>query len=216
MVPPKRTPMIVIDAGHGGSDSGAVGWANHTPHISPRHEDDQCLEIAKVVATELDACGYYVAMTRTEDRYMSLAERVDFVNKLNPDALISIHRDASNSPSAQGMHTAYHSFAPNRPSKQGMRLAKCLQKHVSLRTGLRDNGVRSRPAWDKDGKQVETSLMILRETNPPAALLELGFMSNPAEELLGDNPEFARAVAVGVVEAVDAYFGRKERFNECH
>jgi len=209
MVLPKKAPMIVIDAGHGGSDPGAVGWTTHTPHISPRHEDDQCLEIAKVVATELDACGYYVAMTRTEDRYMSLDERVEFVNKLNPSVLISIHRDASRSPTAQGMHTAYHASGPKKPSKQGKRLAESLQKHVSKRTGLRDNGVRSRPAWDKDGKQTETSLMILRETNPPAALLELGFMSHPEEELLGDDPEFASAVAVGIVEGLNEYFGRK-------
>lgn len=207
--------IVVIDAGHGGDDPGAVGWVNHTPDIKPSQEDDQNLIIAKTVAAELDACGFYVVMTRMEDRYISLAERVDFINKLNPDVVISIHRDASSSPDSQGMHTAYHAFGPNKPSKQGLRLAKCLQKHVTLRTGLRDNGVRSRPAWDKDGNQTETSLMILRETNAPAALLELGFMSHPEEELLGDDPEFARAVAVGVVEALDEYFGRKERFNEC-
>lgn len=198
-----------VIAGHGGHDPGTVGWVTNTPDIIPRHEDDHNLIIAKAVAAELDVCGYYVAMTRTEDRYMSLAERVDFVNKLNPDALISIHRDASKSPESQGMHTAYHAFGVGRPSKQGIKLAKALQKHVSLRTGLRDNGVRSRPAWDKDGNQTETSLMILRETNPPAALLELGFMSHPEEELLGDNPEFAQAVAVGVVETLNEYFGRK-------
>jgi N-acetylmuramoyl-L-alanine amidase len=204
-----KTPMIVIDAGHGGHDPGSVGWATNTPDIIPRQEDDHNLIIAKVVAAELDACGYYVAMTRTGDRYMSLAERVDFANKLNPDVLISIHRDASKSPESRGMHTEYHAFGVGRPSKHGMRLAKCLQKHVSKRTGLTDNGVRSRPAWDKDGNQTETSLMILRETNPPAALLELGFMSNPDEELLGDNSEFAQAVAIGIIEGLNEYFGRK-------
>lgn len=210
-----KTPIIVIDAGHGGDDPGAVGWVNHTPDIKPRQEDDQNLIIAKTVAAELDACGFYVAMTRTDDRYISLAERVDFINKLNPGIVISIHRDASSSPDSQGMHTAYHAFAPGKPSKQGLRLAKCLQKHVSLRTGLRDNGIRPRPTWDKNGTKIESSLMILRETNAPAALMELGFMSNPTEELLVDDPEFARAVAVGVVEALNEYFGRKERFNEC-
>lgn len=208
--------MIVIDAGHGGSDPGAVGWANHTPEIPPREEDEQSLKIAKAVAAELDYSGYFVVMTRTQDRRMTLDERVSFINKLNPDIVISIHRDAAKVASAQGMHTAYHAFAPGKVSKLGKKLAECLQKHVSRRTGLNDNGIRSRPTWDKNGKKTESSLKILKETNPPAALMELGFMSNPTEELLGDNPEFIRAVAVGVVEAVDAYFGRKERFNECH
>ena len=209
-----KPKIVVIDAGHGGDDPGAVGWVNHTPDIKPRQEDVQNLMIAKHIAAELDSRGYYVTMTRTVDRHMSLMERVEFANKLNPDVVISIHRDASNSPNAQGMHTAYHALAPGKPSKQGLKLAKCLQKHVSLRTGLKDNGVRSRPAF-RDGKQVESSLMILRDTNAPAALMELGFMSNPTEELLVDNPEFIRAVAVGVVEALDEYFSRKERFNEC-
>mgnify|MGYP000915918165 CR=1 FL=1 len=209
------TPKIaVIDAGHGGDDPGAVGWANHSPDIIPRHEDNQNLIIAKHIAAELDSRGYFVVMTRTEDRNMSLAERVDFANKLNPDVVISIHRDASSSPNTQGMHTAYHAFAPGKPSKAGMKLAKCLQKHVSLRTGLRDNGVRSRPAF-RDGVQVESSLAILRETHAPAALMELGFMSHPGEELLGDNPDFIQAVAIGTGDALDDYFGRKERFNEC-
>lgn len=205
-----RIHRIVIDAGHGGDDPGAVGWTPHTPTISPRHEDDHNLTIVKEVAAELKRRGYFVVMTRSEDLTMSLRERVAMVNALSPpaDAVVSIHRDAAASAKHRGMHVAYHAFGPDRPSPSSMRLAGCLQKNVICRTGLEDDGIRPRPAWNDKGEQVESSLAILRDTQPPAALLELGFMSHPGEELLGDNPEFVQAVAIGVGDGLDEYFRR--------
>jgi len=200
---PKR---IVIDAGHGGTDPGAVGWVPHSPDIAPKREVDQALAIAAAVAAELDRRGYDVVMTRTADRYMQLQERVMFVNALKPQAalVISLHRDAAASANAQGLTVFYNNMG-NKPSVRGKRLAEILQRHLVQRTGLTDRSARPRPAF-RDGKQVETSLAILRDTKPPAALVELGFMSHPTEELLADDPNFRRSCALAIAGAVDEYF----------
>lgn len=202
----KKSKRVVIDAGHGGSDPGAIGWASHSPDVASRREADQTLAIASDVAAELDNRGYDVVMTRTTDRYMKLHERVMMVNALRPQAniVISIHRDAAASAAAQGVSVLYNNMG-NRPSVHGKRLAEILLRHLVQHTGMADRGTRPRPAF-RDGKQVETSLAILRDTKPPAALVELGFMSNEREELLGDDLDFRRSCALAIAGAVDDYF----------
>ncbi len=197
---------IIVDAGHGGTDPGAVGWRPHSPDVAPRREADQALALAAAAAEELDHRGYDAIMTRTADRFLSLQERVAFINALKPaaDLVVSIHRDAAATPAARGICALYNNMG-GKPSLRGKRLAELLLRRLVRRTGLADRGARPRPAF-REGRQVETSLAILRDTRPPAALVELGFMSNSTEELLADNPDFRRAAALGIADAVDEYF----------
>lgn len=152
--------VVVLDAGHGGKDPGAV---------SPTglQEKDVALQIVEHVKKHLSRPGgYRVLLTRTDDSYVSPAARARFANDARADAFVSVHCNAASSPTAQGYETLYH---PS--SVLGTNLA------VGIQTGLRrrlrgpDRGTKPRP-----------DLTVLSRTKMPAALVEVGFISNPGEE----------------------------------
>lgn len=116
----------------------------------------------------------------------SLRTRVDEANRWGADYFISLHTNASTSPDAGGTEALVF----NRPSAASS-LAADIVRNVSERTGLRDRGV-----------VVRSGLYVLRKTAMPAVLVELGFISNPAEAaLMRDRPDlFARGVYEGILD----------------
>ena len=102
---------VVIDPGHGGKDFGAPGFF---PGV---HEKDMVLEIAKRVARKLrEELGLEVALTRTDDRYLTLEERTAFANTQNGDLFVSIHTNASRDPRAYGTETYFLNLATDDES----------------------------------------------------------------------------------------------------
>src|SRR3546814_557578 len=92
-----RRPLVVIDAGHGGHDTGALSvWGGG-------REKDITLAIAKAIKRELDASGRVKAvLTRSDDRFLVLAERREVARRLKADLFISVHADSAGNPDAQG------------------------------------------------------------------------------------------------------------------
>lgn len=183
--------VIVLDPGHGGSDSGAVG-------PNGVREKDIALQVAQKVRTILENAGARVVMTRTTDRDVygpnasagqELQARSDVANRQNASVFLSIHCNAFGSPSANGTETY---SAPG--SYQGRRLAGFLQEELVEAGGLVNRGAK------------EANLYVLTHTNMPAALVELAFISNYREEGLLTSDDFQNKMAHAIAKGLSRFF----------
>ena len=172
---------VVLDAGHGGSASGAL--------YEEKMEKDITLPVTLRAAELLREKGYNVVLTRNEDTYMDLYDRCDVANNVGADIFVSIHANASSTNlSFQGIFT--YSY-PN--STRGEALAGHIQKAVVAETGGIDRGL------------LTNDYVVLRETTMPAALLEMGFMSCHEELVKLIQPEYQERVSQGVAKGVESY-----------
>lgn len=154
---------IVIDAGHGGYDAGAVN--------GPRYEKNDNLRIALAVGERLKKCGINVIYTRTTDVFIPLLERSRISNRQKVDLFVSFHRNSATNETANGVETLVY----NNASQKSIQAAENLQKAL-VEAGIQSNrGVK------------RANLSVLRETNAPAILLELGFISNTEDNNLFDS-----------------------------
>ena len=182
---------IVIDAGHGGSDSGAVGLNGVT-------EKSVSLGVALKVQKLLENSNAKVVMTRTTDRDVAWAgasngqELQARVDKTPPGAavFISIHCNAFSNSSTQGMETYYY-----WGSAEGQRLATLLNEELANFGGRFNRGVKG------------ANFYVLKHTSVPASLVELAFITNPEEEyLLADN-NYQQQLALAITRAIKRYLG---------
>lgn len=176
-----RETLIVIDAGHGGRDPGAVGSLIQEKVVN--------LTTALKLQKELEKQGFKVYMTRSKDEYVNLYDRAGMANGLGAALFVSIHANASASSSANGVEVLYS----NDSMSGGKGLATEIQNEMIRALRATDRGVVKR-----------TNLVVLRETVMPAVLVELGFLTNAAEQnkLLNDSylQTSAEAIARGIVE----------------
>ena len=164
---------IVIDAGHGGSDPGAV--------YEGRREKDDNLSLAIAVGELLSRQGVSVIYTRTTDVYQTPFEKAQMANQADADFFISFHRNSSDEPNQYtGVETLVYD---NSGIKQTM--AENINGALS-ELGFRNLGVKARPG-----------LVVLRRTKMPALLIETGFLNNEQDNTLYDEKqeEIARAIA---------------------
>jgi len=169
---------IIIDAGHGGKDSGAIG-------PSGTKEKDINLEVAKLLDILLKYRSHNTKLTRTEDVYPPWEDRVE---SNRDDIFISIHCNASNNRDAQGIETFHY---PS--STEGNKLASLIQNNLIALTNRVDRGVK------------EANFYVLRETRCPAVLVELGFISNEEEEELLNDFDYQLKCVVAIIKAVESY-----------
>lgn len=172
---------IVIDPGHGGTDSGALSQGN-------KYEKTYTLQMANVIASRLRAAGANVILTRNGDSYVSLSGRASVSNKNSADAFISLHFDSSeNEGSASGVTTYYYN--KNRDSK----LAS------SLNTQLSSLPINNRGTDFGDFE-------VLRDNSRPSVLLELGFINNKNDFSYIQSTTYQTEVAGAIVNGLTAYF----------
>lgn len=175
---------VVIDPGHGGSDPGTIGITN-------THEKDFTLAVSlKVEALLQSEPEINVIMTRDEDVYPTRTERVALANQLKADIFVSIHGNSVlASPQASGTETYYYQRSSSKD------LAKVIHKHLVKALGFKDRGVK------------EGNYQVIRETTMPAALLEIGFLSNLAEEEALFTEAVQDKAAQAIVEGIKEYLG---------
>ncbi|MEK5066203.1 N-acetylmuramoyl-L-alanine amidase [Cytobacillus sp. FSL R5-0596] len=173
-----RGKVIVIDPGHGDFDAGAK-----------QIEKTLNLQTAKQLETILKAAGANVVMTRSTDIFLTLSERVDISHYSNADAFISIHYNSNPNPSAHGIDTFY--WATNADEQK---LAEYIQQEVIEETGLYNRGVHT------------GDFHVIRENRNPAILIELGFLSNPAELAIVSSPTYQKKAATGIWKGLERYF----------
>ena len=168
---------IVIDAGHGGADPGAV--------FGTRLEKDDNLRMALAVRDRLARAGQRVFMTRSTDIYVPLLDRSAIANNNNADLFISLHRNNSVNPALNGWENFVQEGAPliNFEYAQNV-LNEAVSAGVQLNLGVH-----------------QEDFSVLRNTDAPAQLLEMGFISNWIDNTIFDNnfEKYADAIARGIL-----------------
>ncbi len=171
---------IVIDAGHGGNDRGTTGTRG-------TDEKDMTLLTSELLETKLKASGANVIMTRETDTFVHLRKRASISNQAKADAFISLHYDANPDSSVSGFTTYYtHSHQKS--------LAISVNEGLADSVNLRDRG--AQPA----------DFLVLRENKQNAILIELGFLSNSAEERTVTTDMFREQATHGIYNGLLNYF----------
>ena len=180
---------ICIDAGHGGTDPGAVGPAG-------TKEKDVNLQIALYLQEALERNGITVAMTRKQDvaKRLTIDERCIIANNADVDYLVSIHANADSDRADKTGHGT-ETWAYSKTSK-GYPLAQAIQKELVAVNSLDDRGVRI--------KQLD----ILKKTKAPAVLVETAFLNNSAEEKLLTDAAFQRLTAEAIAKGIIQHIGQ--------
>lgn len=177
----KISNLIILDPGHGGFDPGAIG-------PSGLEEKDVNLAITLLAAEILQREGYNVMLTRKDDRFISLKERVEMANRMEALLFVSIHANSANTTYSEGIETF---IAPNKVASSQL-LANALQRNLLKELKRNDRGIK------------QEDFYVIKYTDMPAALVEVAFISNPHEEsLLSSNlfrEKAARAIAQGIIE----------------
>ncbi len=191
---------VVIDAGHGGRDSGAVAKDEDDEVILK--EKDVTLDVAKRVEELLKNDNIEVIMTRTKDVYEgsttmeNLLSRCRVANDANAAMFVSIHINSFVDDTATGTEVCYTSESEGILGVTSLKIAKNILSPLVDATTLRDRGTFDRP-----------KLVVLKYTAMPAVLLELGFISNPEDrKILEDDDkldDIAYAIKDGIVKSLN-------------
>ena len=175
-----KNKKIVIDPGHGGRDNGTTG-------ASGTIEKTVTLKTAKLLYDKLKAAGANVILTRNTDTYIPLSSRVYTAQYHNADAFISIHYDSIADRSVRGMTTYYyHTYQKD--------LAADVHSSVASNSSLKNRDYRFGDYY------------VLRENNKNAILLELGYLSNPAEEMIVTSGQYQEMVTTGIYQGLAKHF----------
>lgn len=175
--------LIVIDAGHGGSDPGAIG-------LNGVKEKDITLKLAQKVGNLLAVQGINVAYTRTTDIFMGNAHRAAIANNAQAEYFISIHINSAQSITATGTET----YALTAGGK-GEKLAEAINTSLVKYINLPNRGVKF------------ANFDVLRQTDMPAALTEICFICNPKEEAMLKDEAFLNNAALGIAKGVTSFIG---------
>ncbi|WP_088187413.1 N-acetylmuramoyl-L-alanine amidase [Desulfosporosinus sp. FKA] len=189
--------VVVIDAGHGGVDPGAVGKNKVL-------EKNITLAVAKRLQAHIQQCGAKTIMVREEDKDLGtsqgllkrkredLAQRIQLAMEAQAEVFISIHANSFPNEKLTGAQTFY-----NADSAEGKILAQAIQEKLNLMT----KGKRLIKA-NKD-------IYILKKAHQAAVTVEVGFLSNPAEEQLLTTPEYQETLAVAIYQGLNEYFSKQ-------
>ena len=198
----KYTKTVFLDPGHGGKDPGAVYYNTN--------EKDLTMQVYKKLRKELEALGYTVLTSRDSDVFIDfVTERSRMVNKTDSDIFISIHFNATGNPASNraGIQTYSYEEAAGYPSKinpywhnhpdrisESNRLAADIHSSLLAETGAKDAGL------------LRSSFAVLRETNKPAVLLELGYIDNFNENQQVRSDAYQNRLVAGIVKGIQKYY----------
>jgi N-acetylmuramoyl-L-alanine amidase len=186
-----RDKIIVIDPGHGGAQAGAR-WREGKTVIE---EKTITLAIGLHVAELLSREGAKVILTRAEDKAVGLYERTALANGANAHFFVSIHCDSNPRPnSASGTTIYYH-----KDDADSRALGQALLNEIVKVSGLPSRGVRS------DSVLYQTGLAVLRTSQMPAVLIEVGYLNHSFDRAKLVNPDFQKRVAEAIVRGLKAH-----------
>ena len=232
----KIRPVIVIDAGHGGVDPGAVG-------ANGLLEKNVVLGVSRQLRAQLAATGRYtVILTRSTDVFVSLNDRLRISRESQADLFISLHADAvAETTIAQSVRGGtIYMLSEHASDEQARRLAE-KENAVDMLAGLESTpresqddvrGIlvdllrRETTDFSSDFRgmltdelrkhialarepQRSASFKVLKQTHSPSVLVELGYMSNAEDQKLLKSVEWQKRVAGGIADAIHAYFAKR-------
>jgi len=175
-----RGKTIILDAGHGGLDPGAIG-------IGGLLEKDINYRTAEVIKRKLVQAGAKVIMTRPDDRYVGLHNRVNTSRDFPSSVFISIHHNAHKNSGARGINAYYY-----YPDDKNLTIA--IQEQLNKQTPLKNNGVQLGDYY------------VLRNNHPQSILLELGFITNANDLSAIQSNQYQEQVANSIVQGLQNYF----------
>ena len=188
--------VILVDAGHGGTDPGKTGSAGSD-------EKDLNLEIARRLQSYLEMGGASVLLTRSEDEMLSdgsqatkkgdMKIRGELIRKYHPDLFISIHQNSFRDGKYWGPQVFYR-----EGSSQGQQLAEAIQEKLNLFTGS------SRQC------KSNTDYYILKQSEDTAVLVECGFLTNTAEERKLNDEGYQKKIAWSIYSGMNTFFEESE------
>jgi len=222
-----RNKTVVIDAGHGGKDPGAVGYKNYREKIV-------VYQIATELKHILKARGYKVYMTRDKDVFVKLSNRTKFANRKNADIFISIHANAVGRKNAKKVHGVECYFLNRSRSDRAKKVAamensadlsdmdfygkesflNTINSHnivaanklaIDLQRGMLGSLNKSYKNV-KDGGVREGPFWVLVGAQMPSVLVEVGFITHPREAKRLVNKKYQNALAQGLANGVERYF----------
>jgi len=215
---------IVIDAGHGGHDTGTIGPTGLM-------EKDLCLDVTlrlgKIIQQRLP--GAEVVFTRSDDTFIPLEERTNIANQAKADLFISIHANSSRDHAARGIETYYLNLKgsaeamevaarENASSQEGVHELQDLVRRIARTEKIDESREFAEDIQDSLAKRVEKSgrsirnrgvrkapFVVLIGADMPSILTEISFLSNPADEKLLKQPEQRQKMAEGLYQGVVSY-----------
>jgi N-acetylmuramoyl-L-alanine amidase len=224
----KGRPIVVIDAGHGGRDPGATSVSGQV------HEKDLTLILAQALRDELVKRGRVrVAMTRDDDRYLTLDERAAVARRLNAATFVSIHIDSAANPLARG--ASIYSLSDVASDAEAARLAarENDQSNAAVNGStvdgmLADLAMRSQMSASADlavrlvnkaSGRVElrpnphrfAAFHVLRRADAPAVLFEAGYLSNADDEVLLREPQQREKMVLALAQAIETDVAARSR-----
>lgn len=167
---------VVIDAGHGGVDPGGI-----PQNLIP--EKNVALDVAKRVERSLARSGLKTVMTRSDDRFIPLNSRVAIANAYRDSIFLSIHFNSATRRYPRGVETYY--AAPTEAA-----LAARIQRNLAATTSGDNRGVK------------RAGFRVLRNTRMRAVLAECGFLTNPQDVALANNPRYRQTIAEQISRAI--------------
>jgi N-acetylmuramoyl-L-alanine amidase len=222
-----RFDVVVLDAGHGGQDEGAIGPTG-------LREKDLVLDVTRRLARRLVAAGIHVVLTRRDDRFLSLEQRTNVANDARADLFLSIHANASTSRMPRGIETYFASLdstdeharrvaerentalGAKAPSSEGADpLAAILGDLIETEhlqessefAKLAEDGLSSLDG-DRSRGVKQAPFVVLMGVRMPATLVEIGFVTHPGEEGALRRAERKEAIANALGKAVIAFRDR--------
>lgn len=183
---PLKDRIIVIDAGHGGSDPGAVNGNNFEKNIT--------LSVAKLVQAKLQSQGVKVIMTRGGDTYPTLEDRVNKTKNSYAELFVSIHVNSA-SASASGAET-YYNTANNENGAESAELAKEIQKQIVALAEMKDRGTKT------------AGFYVIKNQNIPSVLVELGFITNSGDLSKLTSSEYQELYAEAIYRGIKNYYSK--------
>ena len=220
----RKLREVVIDAGHGGKDPGAIG-------VAGMQEKTVVLDVAQRLEKLLEAAGVKVTMTRKDDTFFSLPERTAIASRSRADLFISIHANSSPVRSVHGVEVYCLKDLGTLEKNEAQRQAnhKLMFKNLSMKKGslsledivedmlythkqsvspalatkLADRVAQTAKANDRGDKQ--SRFFVLRNTLIPAVLVEIGFVTNPKEGRLLKTGDYRQRIAEGLANGILGY-----------
>jgi N-acetylmuramoyl-L-alanine amidase len=222
-----RDKVIVIDAGHGGKDPGAVGYRKYREKIV-------VMQISKHVRSILKSRGYKVHMTRERDKFVKLSKRTKYANKRNADIFISIHANAVDKKNAKKVHGIETYFLAKSRSDRAKRVAakensadlsdmnfygkqsflNMINSHnkiasnklaIDIQRGMLGS-LKKKYKHVKDGGVREGPFWVLVGAQMPSVLVEVGFITHPREAKRLVSTAYQKQMARGIANGIERYF----------
>ncbi len=230
--PPDRSAWkVVVDAGHGGHDPGALGPQG-------TREKAVTLAIARALAARLADAGVEVVLTRRDDTFVALGERTRMANQEKADLFVSIHANSAENSSAEGFETYFLSAAKTEDARRVARMENSAIRYenpsidpesldelnfilwdLAQNEYLRESSALAETVQEELGRRLtlrsrgvkQAPFYVLNGAFMPAILFETAFISNPREESLLNDPAFRTRLVDGLTTSVLAFLDRYSR-----